>query len=1467
MRLSTKASLLRSSAIAAAIGLGAIGQTAPVQAATVNSLTFDQAGSNANRCVFTLSRSVTGVINDSNGSDDYFIAVVDTATGQPSVTGPVGRSVAVGQTDNVTESILSFANVPRGTFEVAVYERVGTQIGVQLASAPIPRADLLAAGNICASFAANSAPIANAGPDRTFNTTSASGVVIPVDAANSTDADNDPLTYSWTQVSGPQATISLANQVLASISFPTLTAPTDFEFQVLVTDAAGESSTDTVRISLTPPNIAPTVDAGPDQTVVGGSSVSLAGTASDADNDPLTFQWTQTGGPGVALTGDTTLGPTFTAPSRAVAAQVLTFELAANDGNATATDTVTITVPANQAPNADAGPAQTVAGGSGVTLDASASSDPEGDPIIFNWTQISGPSVTLAGANSANPTFTAPQRTSNAQVLEFEVRVTDSFDASDTATVQITIPANQLPLADAGPDQNIAGLSNVTLDGSGSTDFENDPITYIWTQTGGPNVTLNNPTSVNPTFTAPAGAIGAQVLTFQLTVSDSIANSGARVLPSSPQQDTVEITILPNNAPLADAGQPQTVDGGSPVTLDGSGSTDPDGDALSYAWVQTSGPSVTLSGPSTVAPSFTTPPRTNSAQTVTFELTVTDTSGASSTATVEITVPPNNAPLADAGQPQSVDGGSSATLDGSGSTDPDGDALSYAWVQTTGPSVTLSGANTVAPSFTAPPKTNSAQAMTFELTVTDTSGASSTATVEITILPNNAPLADAGQSQTVDGGSPVTLDGSGSTDPDGDALSYTWVQTSGPSVTLSGASTVAPSFTAPPKANSAQTLTFELTVTDASGASSTAAVEIAIAANQLPLADAGPDQSVTGNSGVTLDGSGSSDPDGDQLFYSWTQTGGPSVTLNNPTSVNPTFVAPTATSANQVLTFELTVTDDDGSGIPGGRVAPSNPQQDTVEITILANSPPVADAGTDQGPIDAGQTVTLDGSGSNDPDNDALSYTWTQVSGTPVTLTGVNSVAPTFVAPVVSGNEDLVFSLIVDDGQAQSAADTVVISVRAVGSVTIIQRAIGGDSSVTFASDIAALNGSVTTSGGSAQVSAVNVPAGAYSVSVNDNRAAGFAVTEISCNDTDSTINLGARSISLALSPGEDLVCTFTSTNSRGAAQAAIADFLTGRNALIMSHQPDLQRRLDRITGVPVQGGNATAYGVPVPGSGSLPFAVSLASGQAIASTSLAQISSVTDPQDRSDRPFDIWGEAYFSRAQLGDQKANFRIFHIGADYRVGDNVLLGVLAEFDDFDDRGTLDAGEAEGSGYLVGPYLMARIAPDLFGELRAAWGSSENRVNPLGSFTDDFDTSRSYFSGSLVGQFDVGNRTQLRPEVTLRYLDESQQTYTDSLGVVIPEQSVGQGDVSFRPRLQHLVVLESGWTLRPFIEAEGIYTFGTETNTVLQNGLRARVESGVDFLSASGVRASIGAFHDGIGADRFESTGVHVSISFGF
>ena len=194
---------------------------------------------------------------------------------------------------------------------------------------------------------------------------------------------------------------------------------------------------------------------------------------------------------------------------------------------------------------------------------------------------------------------------------------------------------------------------------------------------------------------------------------------------------------------------------------------------------------------------------------------------------------PNALPVAHAGADFSVDEGQDAMLSAAGSNDPDGGALGYDWQQTAGPAVILDGDDTAAPSFTAP-QVNADTPLTFRLTVTDSAGATATDSVTVTVIDLNLPpVADAGDNFSVDGGAGVLLNGGGSSDPDGDALSYAWTQTAGPSVALANADTAAPSFTAP-EVGADTPLTFRLTVTDGSAATASDDVVVTVRGPHAP---------------------------------------------------------------------------------------------------------------------------------------------------------------------------------------------------------------------------------------------------------------------------------------------------------------------------------------------------------------------------------------------------------------------------------------------------------------------------------------------------------------------------------------------------------------------------------------------------------------------------------------------------------
>ncbi len=299
------------------------------------------------------------------------------------------------------------------------------------------------------------------------------------------------------------------------------------------------------------------------------------------------------------------------------------------------------------------------------------------------------------------------------------------------------------------------------------------------------------------------------------------------------------------------------------------------------------------------------------------------------------------------------------------------------------------------------------------------SGAVSDAVEIIIAIPNKLPTADAGPDQSVQEGDVVTLDGTNSIDDDGSLVQFFWEQTGGEVlVALSDPYAEQPFFDAPVVGLNGASLTFTLTVTDDAGDthSDTCIVNISNV-NVQPVADAGPDQTVAEGLQVQLDGSGSSGVDDAIASYLWQQINitGAIVTLNDATIANPYFVLDGVGAQGESVTLQLTVTDEGGSQAT-----------DTVVINITnVNQPPVAVTGGDQS-VMAGDLVSLDASGSSDPDGPLAidAYTWKQTAGTAVTLSDPGATNPAFTAPAIAAGttDTLIFELTVTDGLLQATA-------------------------------------------------------------------------------------------------------------------------------------------------------------------------------------------------------------------------------------------------------------------------------------------------------------------------------------------------------------------------------------------------------------------------------------------------------------
>jgi hypothetical protein len=278
---------------------------------------------------------------------------------------------------------------------------------------------------------------------------------------------------------------------------------------------------------------------------------------------------------------------------------------------------------------------------------------------------------------------------------------------------------------------------------------------------------------------------------------------------------------------------------------------------------------------------------------------------------------------------------------------------------------------------------------------------------------NSAPTANAGGGQSVNKGDVVTLDGSGSKDPEGGVLAYRWMQTSGPAVTLSSGTAAKPSFSAPA---SAGTIVFSLVVSDGVQESEGKSVSIQVNDRQ-PTPQIAAEQQAPTSSAVTLDASHSSDPDGDALTYTWQQMSGPTVTITVTATGQIQFTSP---SAPGTLTFNVSVSDGANPPVTATVIVVVSP-------TVPTNRAPFANAGADQ-ITGRGIYVQLAGQGF-DPDGRAVTYTWQQVSGATVVLNDANQQYANFYAPSSLG--DLRFALQVSDGVLTTTDETAVKVINA----------------------------------------------------------------------------------------------------------------------------------------------------------------------------------------------------------------------------------------------------------------------------------------------------------------------------------------------------------------------------------------------------------------------------------------------------
>ena len=424
------------------------------------------------------------------------------------------------------------------------------------------------------------------------------------------------------------------------------------------------------------------------------------------------------------------------------------------------------------APVADAGFDRTVAfdGVNPVTvvLDGTGTTDGDGqqltddDPATaygITWSVTSKPAGSVAALfddQAIRPTFQIDQ--AGDYVIQL---VANDGTAISTDTVTIST-ANSTPAADAGRDQKVALGDTVILDGSGSTDWDGDVLTYSWSLTGPVGaVTLGNPGAVMPSFIVN----DAGDYTATLTVSDGVRTSEA-------DQVLVGTVNVPPVA-VANAGQDKVIPAGLTLsTLDAEGTSDLDDIALSYRWSLLWGPPAggyALADETLRRGVIST---INATGDWVVQLTVSD--GVVEHSGTMLLSTGNLPPRAAAGADRAVSAGQTVTLDGIASSDNNGDKISYRWAlihAPAGSAAVLDDQTSIRPRFTA----DLAGTYVAQLIVNDAITDSAPDTVVISTDANLAPVADAGIDFFSQGlNNTIQLDGTGSSDANGDAPVYRW---------------------------------------------------------------------------------------------------------------------------------------------------------------------------------------------------------------------------------------------------------------------------------------------------------------------------------------------------------------------------------------------------------------------------------------------------------------------------------------------------------------------------------------------------------------------------------------------------------------------------------------------------------------------------------------------------------------------
>ena len=714
----------------------------------------------------------------------------------------------------------------------------------------------------------------------------------------------------------------------------------------------------------------------------------------------------------------------------------------------------------------------------------------------------------------------------------------------------------------------------------------------------------------------------------------------------------------------------------------------------------------------------------------------------------------------------------------------------------------------------------------------------------------------------------VTLDGSGTETGSGRNVTYLWTQTSGTGGTLTGETTLTPSFTAPAlNPGDADAIhIFTLTVSDdvVGSTAATDTVRVTVTAPEFPAltAEAGPNKSVVSEMTVTLDGSGTETGSGRNVTYLWTQTSGTGGTLTSETTLTPSFTAPALNpgDADAIHIFTLTVSDD---------VVGSTAATDTVRVTVEApgaspNASPVADAGAGPGSDQlirraSGSEVELDGGHSMDKDGTIASYSWSRTGGTGdsnVELSGANTKLLRFTADILSsGAPDVthVFELVVTDNDgAKSDPVEVTVTVFAVAQVEVdilvrppeltVQE--GGSSAYKVRLNrFPGQEVSVIAFSGSNDVVLEN-----ERLMFNEKNWDAWQevrITTVADSDkADEMVQIQHRLVAEGVALGQPGVVSVT-VRDEDSILPLIGKFLETRATTLLSSQPDLSSFLK-------QGG-------PPPG-GSGGFTFRATNGRLALDGGFVRDG--------------VWGEVTGSYANSDSGDMKFVLGSFGIHRKYSENFLAGAMLQFDfaDYDLDG--QAGTTDGTGWLVGPYFAARHGTrPLHFEGRLLYGQSDNDIrfnDPVFRVrTGSFDTTRLLAQLRVAGEIALSTEDdgpRLIPYADAHWIEDRAAAFTDSIGNRVSGQKVSVGEFELGSNVE--VPIAMGHGAMTFTGGLGVVYSNSEGDYIPSaSRSRGRGEIGLSYGLDDKVRIDFESFYDGIGTSGYEGYGLSLSAEMRF